>query len=40
LRHTFYRPRAWGDGDDAPQWGDATATADAVKKLVEAAKKL
>jgi len=19
--HTFYRPRAWGDGDDAPVWG-------------------
>ena len=24
--HTFYRPRAWGDGDDEPTWGDATAT--------------
>jgi hypothetical protein len=21
--HTFYRPRAWGDGDDAPAWGPA-----------------
>ncbi len=21
--HTFYRPRAWGDGDDAPVWGQA-----------------
>jgi hypothetical protein len=21
--HTFYRPRAWGDGDAAPQWGPA-----------------
>ena len=20
--HTFYRPRAWGDGLDAPEWGD------------------
>ena len=19
--HTFYRPRAWGDGSDAPSWG-------------------
>ncbi len=19
--HTFYRPRAWGDGADAPVWG-------------------
>jgi hypothetical protein len=19
--HTFYRPRNWGDGDDAPVWG-------------------
>src|SRR5262245_37020726 len=38
--HTFYRPRAWGDGGDAPQWGDAEATAESAKKLVEAAKKL
>jgi spore germination cell wall hydrolase CwlJ-like protein len=38
--HTFYRPRAWGDGDQAPEWGDETATAEATKKLVEAAKKL
>ena len=21
--HTFYRPRNWGDGADAPEWGDA-----------------
>ena len=21
--HTFYRPRAWGDGAEAPEWGDA-----------------
>jgi hypothetical protein len=20
--HTFYRPRAWGDGSDAPIWGN------------------
>jgi spore germination cell wall hydrolase CwlJ-like protein len=28
--HTFYRPRAWGDGADAPVWGDA-AKAEAPK---------
>jgi hypothetical protein len=38
--HTFYRPRAWGDGLDAPEWGDEASTADAAKRLVEAAKKL
>jgi len=31
--HTFYRPRKWGDGSDAPEWGDAAATADAARKL-------
>jgi spore germination cell wall hydrolase CwlJ-like protein len=31
--HTFYRPRQWGDGADAPEWGDATATAEATKAL-------
>lgn len=31
--HTFYRPRKWGDGADAPEWGDATATAEASKAL-------
>ena len=25
--HTFYRPRAWGDGKDAPTWGTAAQTA-------------
>jgi hypothetical protein len=29
--HTFYRPRAWGDGADAPAWGDA-AKAETSKK--------
>jgi len=24
--HTFYRPRAWGDGEDEPTWGDAATT--------------
>ena len=23
--HTFYRPRAWGDGSDAPSWGTPAA---------------
>jgi hypothetical protein len=31
--HTFYRPRKWGNGEDAPEWGDATATAEATKAL-------
>jgi spore germination cell wall hydrolase CwlJ-like protein len=31
--HTFYRPRNWGDGADAPVWGDAASTTEAVKKL-------
>lgn len=31
--HTFYRPRAWGDGSDAPVWGDPVATAEAAEKL-------
>jgi hypothetical protein len=25
--HTFYRPRAWGSGAEAPVWGDAPAPA-------------
>jgi spore germination cell wall hydrolase CwlJ-like protein len=31
--HTFYRPRAWGDGDDEPVWGKAPSAdkADAGK---------
>lgn len=31
--HTFYRPRAWGDGSDEPTWGDAKTTAEEAKKL-------
>ncbi|HVY58315.1 MAG TPA: cell wall hydrolase [Xanthobacteraceae bacterium] len=31
--HTFYRPRNWGDGSDAPVWGDAAETAEVIKKL-------
>lgn len=25
--HTFYRPRAWGDGSEAPSWGTSASTA-------------
>jgi spore germination cell wall hydrolase CwlJ-like protein len=35
--HTFYRPRAWGDGSDAPSWGSAAETAAISAKLAEAA---
>jgi spore germination cell wall hydrolase CwlJ-like protein len=31
--HTFYRPRAWGDGSDEPSWGDAKTTAEETKKI-------
>jgi len=31
--HTFYRPRAWGDGSDEPIWGDAVSTAEEIKKM-------
>lgn len=31
--HTFYRPRNWGDGADAPAWGDAQATNAAAKAM-------
>jgi spore germination cell wall hydrolase CwlJ-like protein len=31
--HTFYRPKRWGDGADAPEWGNAAATAEAAKNL-------
>ena len=39
--HTFYRPRAWGDGDDAPMWGPApeTSKADGDADKAEAAAK-
>jgi spore germination cell wall hydrolase CwlJ-like protein len=36
--HTFYRPRAWGDGSDAPSWGTPAETAAISAKLAEAAK--
>jgi hypothetical protein len=31
--HHFYRPRKWGDGADAPSWGNAIYTADAAAKM-------
>jgi spore germination cell wall hydrolase CwlJ-like protein len=31
--HTFYRPRRWGDGDEAPSWGTAEVTAATTPKL-------
>jgi spore germination cell wall hydrolase CwlJ-like protein len=31
--HTFYRPKRWGDGAAAPEWGDAATTAAAFKEL-------
>src|SRR5262249_22387453 len=31
--HTFYRPKRWGDGADAPTWGTAQSTADAAAKM-------
>jgi spore germination cell wall hydrolase CwlJ-like protein len=36
--HTFYRPRAWGDGSEAPSWGTPAKTAEISAKLAEAAK--
>jgi spore germination cell wall hydrolase CwlJ-like protein len=34
--HTFYRPRAWGDGSEAPSWGSKAQTAEISAKLAEA----
>jgi spore germination cell wall hydrolase CwlJ-like protein len=31
--HTFYRPRAWGDGSDAPSWGTVAQTAEISAEL-------
>jgi spore germination cell wall hydrolase CwlJ-like protein len=36
--HTFYRPRAWGDGSEAPSWGTAAQTAAISAELAEEAK--
>jgi spore germination cell wall hydrolase CwlJ-like protein len=31
--HIFYRPRAWGDGGDAPEWSDPDTTQSVAKTL-------
>jgi spore germination cell wall hydrolase CwlJ-like protein len=31
--HTFYRPRAWGDGSEAPSWGTVAQTAEISAEL-------
>jgi spore germination cell wall hydrolase CwlJ-like protein len=31
--HIFYRPRAWGDGGDAPEWSDPETTQTVAKSL-------
>jgi spore germination cell wall hydrolase CwlJ-like protein len=31
--HTFYRPRQWGDGADAPAWGHASAAAETAAEM-------
>lgn len=36
--HTFYRPRAWGDGSDAPSWGTPAQTAEISAELAGEAK--
>jgi spore germination cell wall hydrolase CwlJ-like protein len=36
--HTFYRPKAWGDGSEAPSWGTPAQTAAISAELAEAAK--
>ena len=36
--HTFYRPKAWGDGSEAPSWGTPAQTAAISAQLAEAAK--
>jgi spore germination cell wall hydrolase CwlJ-like protein len=36
--HTFYRPRAWGDGSEAPSWGTQAQTAEISAKLAEASR--
>ena len=36
--HTFYRPKAWGDGSDAPSWGTPQQTATISAELAEEAK--
>lgn len=33
--HSFYRPRKWGDGSEAPSWGTPAQTAAISRKLAE-----
>jgi spore germination cell wall hydrolase CwlJ-like protein len=36
--HTFYRPKAWGDGSEAPSWGTPSQTAALSEQLAQEAK--
>ncbi len=36
--HTFYRPRAWGDGSEEPSWGSPAQTAAISAELAQEAK--
>ncbi|MCP3459841.1 cell wall hydrolase [Bradyrhizobium sp. CCGUVB23] len=36
--HTFYRPRAWGDGSEEPSWGTPAQTAALSAELAQEAK--
>jgi spore germination cell wall hydrolase CwlJ-like protein len=36
--HTFYRPKKWGDGSDAPSWGTPAQTAAISEQLAAEAK--
>ena len=36
--HTFYRPKAWGDGSEAPSWGTPAQTAALSAQLAEEGK--
>jgi spore germination cell wall hydrolase CwlJ-like protein len=36
--HTFYRPKAWGNGSEAPSWGTPAQTAAISAQLAEEAK--
>jgi len=36
--HTFYRPKAWGDGSEAPSWGTPSQTAAISAQLAQEAK--
>ena len=38
--HTFYRPRAWGDGSDAPSWGTPAQTAEISAELAGSRQEL